>query len=479
MPILIEKISNKDKDDIRLLVSDIEVMKYVGGRKIWDNDKINNFLEYTLKEYKSKSKDNIFMKIVDDQGEYLGKTFMGLIGIHKYDGEDGHSLTIMINKTYQGKGVGTSSISLILDKFREINKKVLFIISDTLDINIGAQKSLIKSGFIFEKIIDRSGKKYKRYHYYFSLDHIVKYDYPYLCHFLTEEKMLERFRKLQKYNPDFKQRDKNKFGFDIVINYDIDKEYNRITDWFTDVCRARCIFKGSKMTPYEYYRKNKGTILGKSLINDKEFYYDKFENAIYNSVKMCNNFQLTIIMNIYRYFNAKKILDSSAGWGDRLIAAFACGASYTGVDPSSCLNPLYKKIIRILSSETDNKLSYNVISKPFEEVSKDELGKSDYDIAFTSPPFFDLEIYNEDDTQSVVGHNTQKEWVHNFLNVLADINIHYLKVNGHFVIYVPEYEEFMEYMRNRKDLKYCGEIVYYYTHDNKKKRKIMVWQKIS
>jgi hypothetical protein len=170
-------------------------------------------------------------------------------------------------------------------------------------------------------------------------------------------------------------------------------------------------------------------------------------------------------------------LDSSAGWGDRLIAAIACGASYTGVDPSSCLAPLYKKIIRILAPS--NESSYNVIGKPFEKVTKDELGKSDYDIAFTSPPFFDLEIYNDDDTQSVIGHTTQKEWVHNFLNVLADINIHYLKVNGHFVIYVPEYEEFMEYMRNRKDLEYCGEIVYYYTHDDKKKRKIMVWKKIS
>jgi hypothetical protein len=424
------------------------------------------------------------MKIVDDQGEYLGKIFMGLVGIHKYDGEDGHSLTIMIKKGNQGKGVGTNAISLILNEFHRINNKIQYVISDTLDYNIAAHKSLIKVGFIFKTTVDRSGKKYKRYHYYFSLDHIVKYDYPYLHHFMSQEKMLERFKKLQKYKPEFKQREKNKFGFDIVVNYDIDKEYNRITDWFTDICRARCIFKGSQMTPYDYYKKNKGFIIGKSLIMTNantnkvgDFDYEKFENTIYNSVKMCNNFQLTIIMNIYLYFNAKKILDSSAGWGDRLIAAIACGASYTGVDPSSCLAPLYKKIIRILAPS--NESSYNVIGKPFEKVTKDELGKSDYDIAFTSPPFFDLEIYNDDDTQSVIGHNTQKEWVHNFLNVLADINIHYLKVNGHFVIYVPEYEEFMEYMRNRKDLKYCGEIVYYYTHDDKKKRKIMVWKKIS
>lgn len=483
MPLVIEKITDKDRDDIRGLVTDNDVMKYVGGRKIWDNGKLDKFMKYTLKEYESKSRDNIFMKIVDDKEEYQGKTFVGLVGIHKYEGEDGHSITIMLKKESQGKGIGTSVISLILDEFHKINDKIQYIISDTLDYNIAAQKSLIKAGFIFQKNIERSGKKYKRYHYIFELHDIIKYDYPYLHYFMTQDAMIERFKKLQKYKPDFKQRDRDKFGFDIVINYDIDKEYNRITDWFTDICRARCIFKTSKSTPYDYYKKNKGNILSKSLIpmpdqKHTRFDYDKFEDTIYNSVKMCNNFQLTIVINIYRYFNAKKILDSSAGWGDRLIAALACGASYTGVDPSSCLAPLYKKIIKTLSPEVSDKLSYTVIGKPFEKVTKDELGKSDYDLAFTSPPFFDLEIYNDDNTQSVIGHKTQKAWVTNFLNVLADINIHYLKVNGYFVIYVPEYGEFMEYMRTRKDLEYCGDIVYYYTHANQKKRKIMVWKKI-
>ena len=485
MPLIIDKINNKDIEDITLLVTDYEVMKYVGGRKIWDKNKINKFIKYTLDEYKNQSKDNIYMKIVDDKGEQ--KIFIGLIGIHNYDQNqdndiDSPSLTIMISRRYQGKGIGTEAIKLILDKYHELNKKITHIISDTLSYNIGAQKSLIKVGFIYQKIVKRSGKDYKRYHYYFNIHHIVKYDYPYLSYFMDNNELISRFKKLQNYEPYFKQREKGKFGFDIIINYDIDKEYNRITDWFTDICRARCIFKGSKMTPYDYYQKNKGDILGKSLINndfDFDFDYDKFEDVIYNSVKMCNNFQLTIIMNIYLYFNAKKILDSSAGWGDRLIASIACGASYTGVDPSTCLSPLYKKIIKTFEPFVDDKLNFKVIGKPFEEVSKTELGEPNYDIAFTSPPFYDLEIYNDDGTQSIIGHKTQSDWVKNFLNVLADINIHYLKIGGHFVIYVPEYKEFMEYMKNRKDLEYCGDVIYYYTHDDKKKRKIMVWKKIS
>jgi RimJ/RimL family protein N-acetyltransferase len=475
MHLILNKISLEDREIIKNLVTDYDVMKYIGSRKTWDENQLNNFMKYTLEEYRTNSEDNLYMKILSDN------IFIGLVGIHKYSGDNEHSLTVMIGKKYQNKGLGTKAIELILDEFHKLNDKTSYIVADTLETNIKAQKSLTKVGFIRrEEIINHSGKNYKRYHYNFNLHHIIKYDYPYLSYFMTESEMLERFRKLQHYkqsNDNFKQREKGKFGYDIIINYDIDKEYNRITDWFTDICRARCIFKGVKLPPYDYYKKHKGIILGKSLKNNK-FDYDKFEDTIYNSVKMCNNFQLTIIMNIYQYFNVNnntKILDSSAGWGDRLIAAIACGANYTGVDPSECLAPLYQKIIRVLSNKN---LNYKVISKPFEKISKTELGNSDYDISFTSPPFYDLEVYNDDNTQSIIGYKTQSEWIKNFLNVLADINIHYLKIGGYFIIYVPEYKEFIEYMENRKDLEYYGDVVYYYTHDNSKKRKIMVWKKI-
>ena len=67
---------------------------------------------------------------------------------------------------------------------------------------------------------------------------------------------------------------------------------------------------------------------------------------MFNNSGMCNNFQVSIIMNIFNRFKPKRILDSSAGWGDRLIAACSVNKKYTGVDPSICMKNNYKDIIQ-------------------------------------------------------------------------------------------------------------------------------------
>ena len=65
--------------------------------------------------------------------------------------------------------------------------------------------------------------------------------------------------------------------------------------------------------------------------------------------------------------------------------------SYIGFDPSTCLKPLYKKIIKEMATkEEQDKGLFKVITKPFEKARKDL--KGDYDLAFTSPPFWDLEV---------------------------------------------------------------------------------------
>jgi RimJ/RimL family protein N-acetyltransferase len=468
MKIKLDKLTKDSKKELYELVSDENVMKYVGIRKVWSNEKTEKFIQYSLQEQKEGITSTLYNKIVFEDG-----TFIGIIGIHKYKNEDKYSLTRYIHKKFQGKGIGTKALSLMLDKFHDMNPNIDTIYSDTLDYNIAAQRSLVKSGFMFDSSVRQIGSNYRRYKYRFSLHEIIKYKYPYMEYFMTPDDVSSIFDKLRNFKSTSTTREDGSFGFDISINYDVDKNLNRITDYFTDSCRVMCKFKGNLISPYEYYKKNKGVVLEKSLINGK-FDYDKFEDTMYRSIKMCNNFQITIIMNIYHHFQPKRILDSSAGWGDRLIAAVAYGAEYTGVDPSGCLEPLYKKIMKTLSKDTDK---YKVIQSPFEKISKDDLVPG-YDLAFTSPPFFDLEVYNDEDSQSIAGKGSLKRWIEYFLLVLADLNIHYLKIGGYFVIYVPEYREFMDYMRKRDDVKYCGTIKYYYTHLNKKKRKIMVWKKI-
>ena len=84
---------------------------------------------------------------------------------------------------------------------------------------------------------------------------------------------------------------------------------------------------------------------------------------------------------IYKYFDAKKVLDPFAGWGDRCLAAMALGISYTGIDCNDNLIPLYKEMIDFYPHDGKIKMM-------FEKCENVDLKKIDFDFIFTSPPFY-------------------------------------------------------------------------------------------
>ena len=135
--------------------------------------------------------------------------------------------------------------------------------------------------------------------------------------------------------------------------------------------------------------------------------YTFYEYLYKYRYKVCSNFDITLVLSLLKIFKPTNMLDFSAGWGDRLIGAIAYGTKYTGVDPSECMEPIYKNIINTLASNPDD---YNVIKSPFEKI---KLKENSYDFVFTSPPFFKLEIYEDSETQS--SSYDIEEWKNKFL----------------------------------------------------------------
>jgi hypothetical protein len=103
-----------------------------------------------------------------------------------------------------------------------------------------------------------------------------------------------------------------------------------------------------------------------------------------------------------------KILDISAGWGDRLIASCALGAHYTACDPNTALIEPHRQIIHKYGDPSKQR----VFPVPFEDMIFDEMR---YNCLFSSPPFFDLEIYSNEPTQSSERYRTIDVWINNFL----------------------------------------------------------------
>lgn len=130
------------------------------------------------------------------------------------------------------------------------------------------------------------------------------------------------------------------------------------------------------------FAKKKGTRLSES--EKIHFQYQAFR-FWFGTV---NQFRPVIARALYAIIQPKiGILDPSAGWGGRMLGAICENIPYIGFDTNTNLRKPYKQIIRDLHMK-NSKLYF----KPSETV---DFSKFQYDLIFTSPPYFFIERYSK------------------------------------------------------------------------------------
>jgi|TARA_Y100000310_G_scaffold7593_1_gene8305 hypothetical protein len=173
----------------------------------------------------------------------------------------------------------------------------------------------------------------------------------------------------------------------------------------------------------------------------------KYREAFRLGAYVATQFKPKVAKYIYDRFNAKTILDSSCGWGDRLAGFYTSNAEiYVGCDPNPTVWETYiKQCIfyeKILGSEPKLTRHKNYfIVKGHKEViifcegSEDITWPHlDYDLAFTSPPYFGTEKYAEgenEEKQSWFKYPTHERWLNEYLfktlnnihNVISDTGV--------------------------------------------------------
>jgi SAM-dependent methyltransferase len=135
---------------------------------------------------------------------------------------------------------------------------------------------------------------------------------------------------------------------------------------------------------------------------------------------ICSQFKPNVAKALYDYFKAETVLDFAAGWGDRMCGFYASetGKHYVGIDPRKENHPIYRQQAEFYEKnngffELEKKADF--VESPAEDF--DYAGYDNYfDIAFTSPPYFSVERYSYDDTQSWVRYKTIDEWNEQFLH---------------------------------------------------------------
>ena len=124
-------------------------------------------------------------------------------------------------------------------------------------------------------------------------------------------------------------------------------------------------------------------------------------------------------------FKAKKILDVCVGWGGRMLGS-ACleGVHYTGIEPCTKTFKALKQITKELNIAKQVKLYHGKAEDILPGLKKK------YDLALTSPPYYNLEIYSDEETQSH-HHDSYGDWVEHFLKPVVFGVLDRLEDSGH------------------------------------------------
>lgn len=207
-----------------------------------------------------------------------------------------------------------------------------------------------------------------------------------------------------------------------------------ISNHFTEAARVDCRSGGAR-TPREAWTRMHRRVLGREATNEA------LREKVYGATRECNIFNPAFARWVLgeTVGPGARVLDPSAGWGDRLIGALAAGAaSYDGFDPNPRLGAGYREIVDALGG--GRHAAFRVTEAPFEEA---ELAAGAYDIAFTSPPYFAYEEYVAPgaagaDAQSAGRYPDYEAWVARMYRPYLANAYRAVRPGGWVVLYIED-----------------------------------------
>ena len=271
--------------------------------------------------------------------------------------------------------------------------------------------------------------------------------FPYKKYFAGNPKLI--FRKIVDHNMEYDKiiapsfNNERYFKSDnngTMITTDQEYSFDLLSDIFQEKARLTA-HKKNKISPLEDWPISSFKVLSSIIQNRANINPENLREYLYSingNYLECTQFKPTIAKEIYTRFKSRNVLDLSSGWGDRLIGAIACDSvqSYLGFDPNTGLRKGHSKIINTLCPlNGKNPENFKVDYVGFEY---GDLTNKSFDMMFTSPPFFDFEVYSNDDQQSINTNPNFKSWIKNFLFESIDKCWDHLEESGKLIIYIGD-----------------------------------------
>jgi 16S rRNA G966 N2-methylase RsmD len=213
---------------------------------------------------------------------------------------------------------------------------------------------------------------------------------------------------------------------------------NNIVDYFT--FSQRLSTRGKYNSNFYDFIVNIDEFKKKKFIQNMLHYYDTVKNKtnkknyytvlkeVYNiCISAINIIRPIVYMEIYSKYNPTTILDFCAGWGGAAVAASALNIpNYIGIEINYSLIEPYNNLINFLKERSETN-----IQMIFENALMVDYSKLEYDLVFTSPPYYFIQKY-ENNTE----YTSKKEMDEKFYIPLFSTTYKNLKPNGVYALNV-------------------------------------------
>jgi len=261
------------------------------------------------------------------------------------------------------------------------------------------------------------------------------------CNVLTDEQLQKEFNKMKEWA--------NKCD----ITKDCPNSFcgNKIVKHFTfpQLLKTR---RGNKPTLQELWENEdtRKTLIDNAIKYNRRKKLDVLHPIdIYQINNLCAGsivaFKPSVATYIYKKFGATKVLDPCAGWGGRMLGAWALNIRYVGIDTNRNLISPYLDF-----HDLSNLLGNNKVFPPKEEQQdkteqayralhygncfEEDFSRYDYDFVLTSPPYLNVEVYED-----MTPFDSEKQYYTQFLIPLIHKCLKDIKKDGKVCINVSDY----------------------------------------
>ena len=188
---------------------------------------------------------------------------------------------------------------------------------------------------------------------------------------------------------------------------------------------------------------------------EKKFRSESIMRALlrrYTGTQCVSNFRPTAAAALYKKFckTGDTVWDMSMGYGGRLLGAILAKVNYIGTDPCS---DTYNGLVELRKQYGNFNNKYKLLKQGSESFLLDQ---PILDFAFTSPPYFDWEQYDDDESQSYLKWSHLQDWKLGFLFVTLNNAYRGLKQGKYCAINVANTKHYPTF---EDDTRECAEKV--------------------